>query len=91
MILLGCDPGLTGALAWLHVSPGQAPKLLKVLDLPTIKSSFGRSKTVRAHVDIPSLVRNPPPGGLLKPDAAIIEEVGAMPKQGGTSIFRFGP
>jgi len=91
MIILGVDPGLTGALAWLRCAPGKAPEILHVQDVPTVKARFGRSQTIREHIDVPTLAAALcGPGGVLRPDSAIIEEVQALPKQGLTSAFRFG-
>lgn len=73
---LSCDPGANGAIALFHDG-----KLVKIADLPTIKVG-GRTKLV--------------PGSLAniliewEPDVAILEEVGAMPRDGAVGAFSFG-
>jgi crossover junction endodeoxyribonuclease RuvC len=88
VIVLGVDPGLTGALAWLDMQPGQQPKLLGVADMPTVQAKSG--KTMKAHLNAPALASLITAPMFPHPDLAIIEEVGAMPGQGVTSMFRFG-
>lgn len=84
-ITLGIDPGATGAIAALADGA-----YYDVLDMPV---TAGREENGRGHVD----------GGVLadwlremsrrNPGAAfdaVIEQVGARPGQGVTSMFRFG-
>ena len=81
-VVLGIDPGLTGALAVLD-SDGK----LEVWDIPTHEIEVGkkRKKTInlqyldRIFADIRSMAL-----------IAYIERVGARPKQGVTSCFNFG-
>lgn len=81
MIILGIDPGANGAL--VTVENGH---LLEVLDMPVTVIKRGQ-REVR-EVNAPLL------GGLLRGlravDAAYIEQVGAMPGQGVSSMFAFG-
>jgi crossover junction endodeoxyribonuclease RuvC len=84
-LVLGVDPGLTGALAFFDLS---ASNIESVFDMPVkkIRNSRGRVKTV---IDIETLatlisVRAPFIVG------AAIEEVGAAPHQGLSSTFNFG-
>lgn len=73
---LGIDPGAGGALALL-----EGDRLLYAADMPTMMLK-GRAKVM--------------PGGLVdlivawKPDQIALEDVGAMPGQGVTSMFSFG-
>lgn len=98
-IVVSIDPGLTGAIAWLTrpfgADNGPGPvQLLAVHDIPTAKAKQG--KTIKSHLLLPTLadlLRFGPPefGGALPPPlVVVIEEVGAMPGQGVTSMFRFG-
>lgn len=78
MNILAIDPGLTGAIALIRTTG--APLLF---DMPTM----GRGKGSRLRVNMAELaliVRQ------CEADAAIIEEVSAMPGQGVTSMFSFG-
>lgn len=82
MRILGCDPGLTGALCLVDTATGEAV----VADAPTIRVRLSNRKE-RDEIDAPALaalVRR------LRPDAAVVELVGAAPGQGVTSMFRFG-
>ncbi|MFG1334004.1 hypothetical protein V5F41_22470 [Xanthobacter autotrophicus] len=76
MLILGIDPGLSGAFAFLDDG-----KLTHVADLPTMGEGARRMLDSGALADA------------LKPltfDFAVIEQVGAMPGQGVSSMFRFG-
>lgn len=88
-VVLGIDPGLTGALAWVGVPEhGADPILLDALDMPTVKAKSGKS--TKNFLNLPALadmMRHP---AIRTPDACFIEEVNAMPGQGVTSMFRFG-
>lgn len=78
--VLGIDPGLMGALAFLN--PRDA-SLIGVIDMPTI-----RVTKTRKEYDVPEIVQYLT--DVYDPVAAFIEKVGAMPGQGVTSMFRFG-
>ena len=72
MLILGCDPGASGALALLD-----GLDLVGVEDMPVMDT----------HVDAAAL------GAIISrwsPDAAMVELVGAMPRQGLSSTFKFG-
>lgn len=87
-LILSVDCGLTGALAWLRKDKDGSIHLLAVADMPTAMAKQGA--TVKAHLQssaLAAIMHNPV---LPKPDACVIEQVGAMPKQGVTSMFRFG-
>ena len=78
-MILGVDPGLNGALAFLDVTAGS----LTIHDMPTIEAGV-RSKRV---VDEAALARLIDPAAA---NAAFIEKVGAMPGNGAVSMFGFG-
>jgi len=81
MIILGIDPGLNGALAFYTTDTGT----LIIADMPTVEVE--RNKKTKREVS---------PHGIadlfyeIKPNAAFIERVGAMPGQGVSSVFSFG-
>jgi crossover junction endodeoxyribonuclease RuvC len=80
-VILAIDPGLSGSLA---IIGGGA---VEVFDLPVHKTQHGAKGVVRHELDLHSLKL------LLtgRPiEHCIIERVGPMPKQGVTSMFRFG-
>lgn len=84
--LLGIDPGVHGALVW-HPSPVAR---IDVLDMPTY--DVPRGKGVRKVIDMTAVCawishRQEFLGGI---DLVLIEEVGAMPGNGGSSMFNFG-
>lgn len=72
--MLGVDPGLSGALAFY--SP-DAPHLIAVYDMPVVNGEVDAAAVKRRLEQ-------------LRPTMAIIERVGAMPKQGLSSTFKFG-
>lgn len=72
--LLGVDPGVSGALAWWF--PDE-PHLVTVQDVPT----------VNGQIDPVTLARRIEQ---MRPTLAVVELVSAMPKQGVSSMFRFG-
>jgi crossover junction endodeoxyribonuclease RuvC len=77
MRLLGVDPGLQGALAFYDIELAS----LLCVDMPIIRT---RNKTQLIDAEIVSSIRS------MRPDAAVVELVHAMPKQGVTSTFNFG-
>ena len=77
MTLLAIDPGLSGAYALL----GDGGELLEAGDLPTI------GEKAQHRIDGPSFAALV---DRLQPASAVIEEVGAMPGNGVSSMFRFG-
>jgi crossover junction endodeoxyribonuclease RuvC len=79
-VILAIDPGLSGAYALFG-------KLVLVGDLPVHQAQHGRGAKVRIELDLHSLrevIASEPI------THCFIERVGAMPKQGVTSMFRFG-
>lgn len=72
--ILGVDPGLSGAIAFL--SPSYMD-LVKVDDMPVAGDAVNAAYLADRIMQ-------------MRPDAAIIELVGAMPGQGVSSMFKFG-
>lgn len=81
MIVLGIDPGLSGALAFYDT----VSEVLVVMDMPTVEvTRNGKSKREVS----PALVADMVAGkGVEK---AFMERVSAMPGQGVSSMFSFG-
>ncbi len=84
MIILGIDPGLTGAVAVLD---GEG-KLLDVYDMPVITMKVGKS--IKRRLDARGLAVYVKRQMDSAPCYAYVEQVGAMPKQGVSSTFNFG-
>lgn len=80
MIIIGCDPGLSGAIAALDT----LTRTLRVADMPATKDPKGR--TVIDPYSLLDLL-SPPTGTQCM---AVVEHVHAMPKQGVSSSFLFG-
>jgi len=80
LIVIGVDPGISGAIARYNSSEASAATQLIIWDMPILE--VNKKKTIS-----PYLVAN-----ILKEAAApvYIEKVAAMPNQGVTSMFNFG-
>ncbi len=81
-MILGVDPGLTGALAWLDAESG---RLVDVADMPV--HLLPRGGKTKKELDIAQLV------DILtarRPSHAFIEQVNSMPGQGVSGVFVFG-
>ena len=90
-IVLGIDPGLGGALAFLDVVRGTTVDEhdvdIDIIDMPTLR--LARSGKARRELDLSTLAR------LIDKRAsdiehAFVELAGARPGQGVTSMFSFG-
>lgn len=80
MIVYGIDPGFTGGIAELNATTGQ----LCVTDMPTVTGAKG--KVVLNHHGILQLLDE----ASGDPATVWLEQVGARPGQGVSSMFRFG-
>ena len=83
-MILGIDPGITGALALLD-----GDECRGVWDMPVSEKTHGKGKEVNAHLladIVDEAIREAGEDGL----QAIIEQVSAMPGQGVSSMFSFG-
>jgi crossover junction endodeoxyribonuclease RuvC len=74
LCILGCDPGKTGALAFLF---SDSPSMVSVKDMPIADDKV-------CGAQLADTIR------VMNPDMAIVELVGAMPGQGVSSMFNFG-
>ena len=82
MILLGIDPGVSGAL-----SVYEHKKLVEVLDMPTMSEGKKNKKQINSaqlSLEIKKRINGS------DENAVVIEHVAAMPGQGVTSMFNFG-
>ena len=81
MIILGIDPGLSGALAFLDTSDNT----VDVVDMPTVevKRNNKLKREVSAQLVAAIVIKR-------HAEAAFLERVNAMPGQGVTSVFSFG-
>jgi crossover junction endodeoxyribonuclease RuvC len=86
-LIIGIDPGITGALALLRQTPGDV-QLLDVKDMPT--SSHKVNNSMKSHVLLPVLADILEDWAMFGKPTVFLEEVNAMPGQGVTSMFRFG-
>jgi crossover junction endodeoxyribonuclease RuvC len=77
MRILSIDPGLSGAWAVIDTETG----IMDCGDLPV--AGVGASRCVVAPL-LTNIVVN------FKPDIAVVEVASAMPKQGVSSVFRYG-
>ena len=88
--ILGVDPGFAGGFAlFLPETPPHAPNQLIAMNTPVIEVQFMKNgkKNKRHEMDVDRVTT------ILRPyhiKYAYIEKVHAMPKQGGTGMFRFG-
>ena len=82
MIVVGIDPGLSGAIAILENN-----KVLNIFDMP-VMAEGKKNKRQLNSAQLVSIIKDSP-----RPDAEIavvVEQVNAMPGQGVTSMFNFG-
>jgi crossover junction endodeoxyribonuclease RuvC len=81
-MIIGIDPGLAGTLAFLEAESG---RLLDVVDMPILMLTRGGKR--KKDLDVHAFARLI---GDRRPDHAYVEQVGAMPGQGVSSVFAFG-
>lgn len=82
-LILGVDPGITGALAWVD----EDGKLVAVEDMPVVTLKSGKRTSNKVS---PQLLSDLVWHREKDTKAAVVEQVGAMPKQGVVSTFNFG-
>ena len=83
MLIVAVDPGLSGAIGFLR--NGQ---YVGVEDMPVVAKGSGSGKSEVSPAGIKTLIRSH-----LQPDeecVAALERVGAMPRQGVSSVFSLG-
>ena len=82
MIVVGIDPGLSGAIAILENN-----KVLNIFDMP-VMAEGKKNKRQLNSAQLVRIIKD-----CTKPDveiAVVVEQVNAMPGQGVTSMFNFG-
>jgi len=80
-MILGIDPGASGALAFFNVLHGN----LTIVDMPTVEMMRGgKAKREISAAMLAGVIRS---HGV---QVGVIEKVGAMPGQGVSSMFQFG-
>ena len=84
MIIVGIDPGITGAICFLNNG-----NIIDVIDMPTMAEGKKNKKQVngRQIFNEITIIKNK---FLKEPMSVIVEQVSAMPGQGVTSMFNFG-
>lgn len=82
--VIGLDPGLDGALAFLELNPDTGKLTLMVLRMPAVSAKAkGRDLNVSELAQDFNLM-------YFGAEHAFLEKVGAMPNQGVSSMFKFG-
>jgi len=81
VIVLGIDPGLSGALAFLNTDTG----MIEIEDMPTVTVMRNRKEKREVSAQLVSAI-------VIKRhvQAAFLEKVNAMAGQGVSSVFSFG-
>ena len=82
MIVVGIDPGLSGAIAILENN-----KVLNIFDIPVMSEGKKNKRQLNSALLVNLLKEN-----INKEEevAVVVEQVNAMPGQGVTSMFNFG-
>ena len=82
MIIIGIDPGLSGAIAVLenHI-------VKKIFDMPVMSEGKKNKRQLNSAQLVNLIKKNIKPNEEI---AVIVEQVNAMPGQGVTSMFNFG-
>jgi len=80
-MIIAIDPGVTGAIAGLVLG-----KVLHITDMPTMGRTHGKGQEVDPY-ELASVLVGIKDG---RDVTVLIEQVSAMPGNGGTSMFHFG-
>ncbi len=87
-MILGIDPGQTGAIAFIDSAVKDKVEILQIVDMPTTLRLSGKGKEVNAYL-LAEMIQDYT-RGMTAVDGIVIERVHAMPGQGTTSMFNFG-
>ncbi|RZO49449.1 MAG: crossover junction endodeoxyribonuclease [Candidatus Pelagibacterales bacterium] len=82
MIIIGIDPGISGAISIL-----ENKKILEVYDTPTMIDGKKNKRQINS-AQVTNIIRERLKDG--KEITVVVEHVNAMPGQGVTSMFNFG-
>lgn len=80
-MIIGIDPGQTGAIAF--VTKG---KVAALIDMPIMARTHGKGQQVDPYALASALIE----AGTANISGAVMEQVSAMPGQGVSSMFNFG-
>ena len=82
MLIIGIDPGLSGAIAVLENN-----RVLKIFDMPVMSEGKKNKRQLNSALLVSLIKEN-----ILNNEdvAVVVEQVNAMPGQGVTSMFNFG-
>ena len=82
MLVIGIDPGLSGAIAIL-----EDKKVLNILDMPVMAEGKKNKRQINSAQLVNIIKKN-----IFKTNeiSVVVEQVNAMPGQGVTSMFNFG-
>lgn len=84
-LVLGCDPGIRGALAWYNRN---TRRLEHVFDMPTLEYKMASGK-IRRRLDLMRLAIELDTYAAAT-SFAMVEDVGPMPNDGPVQAFKFG-
>jgi hypothetical protein len=87
-VVIGIDPGVTGAVARLGLMPDSSVCLLEVLDTPVV--SVKKGKSYRSEYQAPQMFGWLATISSSCPAFGVIESQNAMPGQGVSSTFKIG-
>ena len=82
MIIIGIDPGISGAISIL-----ENKKVVEIFDMPTMIDGKKNKKQVNG-AQVTNIIKDKL--NLSKEIVVVVEHVNAMPGQGVTSMFNFG-
>ena len=89
MIIIGIDPGLSGAIVCRHMNQDGTPGRAHIHDMPTVEvQRNGKNKREVNPAMLANLLRGKSASDMRL--HAFVERVGAMPGQGVSSVFSFG-
>ena len=84
MIILGIDPGVSGAISVL-----ENKKVIEVFEMPTMIDGKKNKKQVNGS-QVSNIIKEKINSNKEKEIIVVVEHVNAMPGQGVTSMFNFG-
>ncbi len=84
MIIIGIDPGVSGAISIL-----ENKKVIEVFDMPTMIDGKKNKKQVNGS-QVTNIIKEKLNNNNGQEIIAVVEHVNAMPGQGVTSMFNFG-
>ena len=82
MLIIGIDPGISGALCFFEDG-----KIIDVIDMPSMSEGKKNKRQVNGCLLVNLIKENIENSGEV---AVVVEQVNAMPGQGVTSMFNFG-